>query len=265
MEIVTSYFAPHIQLVRNPKVRERKQSRVAMDLRKPNNLLKKIEGDWDVYGTYLNPDLRTLEYCDDTVVHDIIHECAHILFLRDIFDYDKYAPDLLAWSRERKNLGYPYVEIEEMAVTMLGYVWQANMDLTLDLLAVDALPPEAEAPWKLDVEYARPLFEKYPEHFRLTPEGKLHVRCTEDFTPFYRLGSAGPIHTRAELREKVLTNPLWKNFGTRYFQYAGIVDEAGFVKGRLDRARVRENSSRYRELFRLNETAGGELIEFLCL
>lgn len=264
MEIVTAYLAPHIQLVRNPALRERKQNRIAIDALKPANIITRMAADCDVYGLYLHPDLRTMEYCDDTVFHDIIHESAHILFLRKAFDYDKYAPDLLAWSKETKDQGYPYIEIEEMSATMLGYIWLANMDLTLDALALDASTPERDPQWKFDVGGARPLLEQFPETFRVTPEGMLHLRCTSDFTAFFRLAGEGPIRTRAELREKVLANPLWKNFGTRYFQYAGIVDENGFVKGRLDRAMVRENGSRYRDLFRLNETAAGEFIEFLC-
>lgn len=262
--IVAKFLQPHVKLVYNRNLSEETRERAAA---KPTNIsveARKIEAEYGVFGVHLRPDLETIEYSDASAFHMLLHEAAHVLFLRNSFDYETHAPDLLGWTHALKNGGHPFVGVEEMCVSFLGFIWLAKLDLVPESIFFDQCPREvAEArhyPKKsFPTELIAPLLD---ERF-LVDDGRIFLSCDADFNPVFRLKAATPFASRAELNHAILTNPVFRGYGINYFRYAGILDGEAGIRGRLNREEALLNRDGYRDLFKFNEAAVDDLMNFI--
>lgn len=260
--IVTDFLRPHITLVRDNQIRLAPRPHptdvTAADI-------KHFADSYDVYGVYLQPDCKTIRYADDCTFHFFMHESSHALFRREVHDYEKHGADLLNWTKKTKNFGYPFVEIEEMCVTFINYIWLAKHDLVIDAIYYDMRTSEGASKMNLtgnfiDANCIAPLID---DTF-LVDDGKIHLVLTPDWSPVSHFQKHPPFQSREDLNRTILANPLFRAYGIEYFRMAGIVDEDANIIGPLNRDLVRSNRERYKKLFKLGDQQAGELLNFIC-
>jgi len=273
LEIIRNFAAPHIDIVYNPNLQAEADERYKI-ARSTEYAHAGSCADSDpvmlehhnrlIFGSYIRPDCKTLEYDNNTRIHFIIHEIGHMLCKREIYDYEKHSPDLYGWAPTIKNGTAPFGAMEEMATGFMGFLWLAKLDIIFESIYYDSCTKEVSESLNFPNKtlYLSD-FNFITDEYKVE-DGKIWMACDADLSPTYRITNRSAT-TPEDYRNEVLFSPLINNFGTMYFYYLGVVDKTGNITGTISKEQINQNIENLCGLFKVHETDKADFKNYLLL
>jgi hypothetical protein len=277
LKVMSEFFAPHFVLKYNPNLKNEAQDREHM--KRPGQYIHDGAGPQSdpvlgktnnqmIFGVFMSRDGKTIEYDDDSRLLFIIHEVAHMICTRRIYDFDKYSPDLYGWVNEFEKKDpryYHWSVMEEMTAGFIGFIWQAKMGIIFDLLFHDATVESVSQTLNFPNKFLDFTGKEIPTKLKtkLDKNNKLWMACDSDLSPLFRLAKEN--WTNDNINQMVLNNDVFRQFGIRHHMLLGAVDGNGNIIGRLTPETVKRNNREIVKLWKVLPAEEEDFIGFYML